>query len=219
MNYKGLISINVVSGENSIIVQRVSYGKDDVAEGVREYKSIYGVGGVGNKADWLAIGADAKVQFVTFIEKDGKEQRFVIDSDGDVKEGKAEPVVKKSKKKKDRDFAQLYAKADAAGVAAGEAALPSPMALSGGGGGEEKKHYYISEGACGFAWVKVRPANSAFGRWLKKYKGERKAYNGGIDIWCGHFGQSIDRKSAWADAFAGVLQEAGIKAYGDSRLD
>jgi hypothetical protein len=218
MNYKGLISINVLNGENSIIVKRAVYGSDETPEAGREYSSIYGVGGVGTKADWLAIGADAKVDFVTFIEKDGKEQHFRIDSGADVKTGKAEEVVKKSKKKKDRDFAQLYAKADAAGVAAGEAALPSPMALSGGGGGETKKHYYVSEGCCGFAWVKVA-ANTSFGRWLKKYKNERKAYNGGYDIWCSHFGQSVDRKSAWASAFAGVLNEAGIKAYGDSRLD
>jgi hypothetical protein len=218
MNSNELVSVNILTGEKSIIVKRVPYGKSDTSEHLREYRSIYG-GGVGNKADWLAIGAEAKVNFVTFIEKDGKNQDFYIDGGGEVKTGKAEAKVKVSKSK-DEAFAELYAKADAAGIAAGEAAIPTPMALSGGPGNQPPKHYYISEGACGFAWVKIRPANSPFGNWLKKYKGERVAYNGGIDIWCNHFNQSIARKEAWAEAFAKVLNDNGIEhAYADSRLD
>lgn len=73
---------------------------------------------------------------------------------------------------------------------------------------------------CGFAWIKVRPANSPFANWLKKNGHVRGvAYHGGVDIWVHEFGQSMQRKEAFAHAFAEVIYNAGIKAYAQSRID
>ncbi len=113
----------------------------------------------------------------------------------------------------------LYEKAKAAGMAAGVAAIPVPMAVSGGVPGEPAKLWVEPEGACGFAWVKIRPGNSPFANWLKKNDIASKAYGGWVDIWIGDFNQSIARKEACARAMAKVLSEGGINAYADSRLD
>lgn len=79
--------------------------------------------------------------------------------------------------------------------------------------------YYEEEGLCGFAWVKISPARGKFVNYLKKLGIGRRSYQGGYDIWISEFGQSYERKSAYADAFAKVLNENGIKAYAMSRLD
>lgn len=126
---------------------------------------------------------------------------------------------------KDAGFRELFAKAKAAGLAAGEAAVPAAMVVYESEGLSDKlaeggHAWYESEGACGFAWVKVRPGNSAFVRYLKKEGIVRgKAYSGGVDIWIREFDQSMERKAAAAGAMAKVLSEAGIRAYADSRMD
>ena len=114
------------------------------------------------------------------------------------------------------DFRALYEKAEAAGRAAAEAAVPTPMVVSEHTG----KSWYVGEGVCGFAWVKVRPGNSPFARWLRKTgKVRGAAYGGGVDIWISAYGQSMARKEAHARAMAKVLNEAGINGYADSRMD
>ena len=56
--------------------------------------------------------------------------------------------------------------------------------------------------------------------WLKKSGiGRLDSYYGGWTIWVGDFGQSYERKMAYAGAFAEVLQKHGIKAYANGRLD
>lgn len=118
------------------------------------------------------------------------------------------------------EYAALVAAAEAAGMAAGNAALPAPMIVTGTNGATGAvKHYYVSEGACGFAWIVVRPGTSSFAKWLVANGKARKHYAGGVCVWVGEFNQSVDRKSAYAYAYAGVLQAAGIKAFADSRLD
>ena len=75
---------------------------------------------------------------------------------------------------------------------------------------------------CGFAWVKITPATSSFARQLRKAGVvDHVAWNGGYDIWNpgGSGTQSMDIKEQGAVAYAGVLQEAGIKAYAQSRAD
>jgi hypothetical protein len=81
--------------------------------------------------------------------------------------------------------------------------------------------WFEPEGLCGFAWVKVTPGNSSFAKWLLKQKiVSGGAYGGGVDIWVSAFGQSYERKDAYAQAMAKVLvEELGIKAYAQSRLD
>jgi hypothetical protein len=91
-------------------------------------------------------------------------------------------------------------------------------------------------GACGFAWVTVRPATGPFINWCKKQaklaeaEGDRwrahkfgsKAWNGGWQFWDpGEWGgQSVDVKEAGAVAFRNVLAvELGLNVEVGSRLD
>jgi hypothetical protein len=127
---------------------------------------------------------------------------------------------------RDTEFEQLYNRAWAAGVAAATATRPATMVIGtpttpfGNEIDYAKQIFVETEGACGFAWVKIRPASSAFGRWLKRTKRVRgAAWNGGYDIWIHDYNQSLARKEAHADAMAKVLTEAGITAYGQGRMD
>lgn len=104
------------------------------------------------------------------------------------------------------------------GMAALNATCPTPMIVTGGAPGETPKSWYIEEGACGFAWVEFA-GNTAFGRWAKKAGVARPHYPKGLSVWVSEGGQSIDRKEAYARAFARVLNDAGIRAYAGSRLD
>lgn len=122
-------------------------------------------------------------------------------------------------------FQDLLQRAYQEGRKAGVACRPVPMVVGQAKSllsneiDYSKPVYHCDDGACGFAWVKVRPATTPFARWLKKNDYARPAYNGGLDIWVSEFGQSVDRKYAMAAAMAKVLSEAGITAYADSRLD
>jgi len=130
-------------------------------------------------------------------------------------------------RKMDRDqkFQTIWDEAKAAGIAAGEASVPTPMnvvqhsnPLDDGSSVEQVWH--VPDGACGFAWVNVRPGTSAFAKWLKKMDYARTdSYYGGVTIWISEHGQSVDRKSKHAAAMASVFTEAGFNAYASSRLD
>lgn len=120
----------------------------------------------------------------------------------------------KSKQPK-HNWETLYDKAHNAGMTAGESVTPNAMVVTNG-----VQNYYVSEGLCGFAWVVVTPGNSSFAIWAKKNRGARKEYSGGVCAkWVSEFNQSYERKVAYAQAFAAVLREAGIKAYAADRLD
>lgn len=127
---------------------------------------------------------------------------------------------------------KLYAAADAAGREAGAAAIPTPMvvgtpknmmaSLMGGDDGgfdPDEPTYFVSEGVCGFAWVRIRPANGSFARQMKKAGIGYRSYYGGWDISVRYGNQSLARKEAYARAFAKVLQDAGVDAFVDSRMD
>ena len=119
----------------------------------------------------------------------------------------------------------LYSKASEAGLAAGEAALPTPMVVVQRENPWDdtspiaKRYAPIMDGACGFAYVVVRPGNSAFARWLKANKRAYAGYYGGTEMGVSPFGQSLERKTAYARAFALVLTEAGLNASYNSRMD
>lgn len=140
-----------------------------------------------------------------------------------------------------------------AGVEAGERAIPRPMvvgtpkdmasSLMGGDGGgfdPEKPTYFISEGACGFAWINLRAKGTdgrKFLNWIQeKVKSDypagpaldqydertwretsvvnpprKDSYYGGVSVWVGGFGQSIARKEAFAREFARVINESAIE--------
>ncbi len=88
-------------------------------------------------------------------------------------------------------------------------------------------HSYKPFPICGFAWVNFKPATTRFVRWLKKQGIADKAYQGGANMWVSKFGQSYDRKLAYAHAFAKIIQEElvetghepALKVYGAGRLD
>lgn len=116
------------------------------------------------------------------------------------------------------DCKALYAKADAAGKAAADACNPEPMYVQRSDG-----YVYpaIASGVCGFAWVNIKPGTSTFARYIKMsvQGGRADSYYGGVSLWVSGYGQSYEKKSAYAAGFAQVLNEAGIKAYAMGRLD
>ena len=122
--------------------------------------------------------------------------------------------------------ATIYADAHAQGVKAGNACNPTPMIVGtpttplGNDIDYEKDVHYVSDGPCGFAWVNIKPARGKFVKFLKDNNiGRKDSYYGGYTIWVSGFGQSLDRKTAYAQAFAGVLKENGLTAYSMSRMD
>ena len=123
-----------------------------------------------------------------------------------------------------KDFEALYSKAAEAGFAAAKATVPPVMVVRDadlfGNPIPGGARYEVPSGPCGFAWVTLRPANSAFANWLKKNGlGKKDSYAGGLKIWVSEFGQSMVKKEAYASAFAEVLRDAGLRAYSDSRMD
>lgn len=125
---------------------------------------------------------------------------------------------------KEAECRELYASADAAGKAAADACVPTPMVvveranLFDDNSPVVKSYAPVMDGACGFAWVIVKPGTSSFARYLKKIGYTRDSYYGGINVWVRGYGQSYERKRAYAAAFAGVLRDAGINAYAMSRM-
>lgn len=118
----------------------------------------------------------------------------------------------------DREFKNLYEKADKAGQLAASNQVPEPMVVL---DGNARVFEVVSDGVCGFAWVNMKPGNSKFANWLKKNKLARSdEYYGGVTIWVSDYNQSMERKSAYAGGFASVLIEAGYtKTYAMSRMD
>ena len=130
--------------------------------------------------------------------------------------GKKKPLTK-------RECARIYREAYEAGLNAGKDA-DTPKFIVGDAIGlsneiDFSKKTYVLDGLCGFAWVTVSPARGAFVNWLKALGIGSKGYYGGYEIWVREFGQSVDRKSAFAGAFAEVLRKYDISAYSGSRLD
>jgi hypothetical protein len=81
------------------------------------------------------------------------------------------------------------------------------------------REYFINDGVCGFASVTVKPANSKFAKFLVASGLGRKSFSGGVSMSIRDFNQSLQKKEAYAHAFASVLNDYGIKAYAESRMD
>lgn len=125
----------------------------------------------------------------------------------------------------DAGFAMLFANAHTAGMAAGEAAMPptmvlrahsNPLVLSPVG-----PAYVVPDGPCGFATVKIRPANCAAAKFAAKHldRWRRDSFAGGMVTSVSFFNQSMVRKEAYARAFAETLTAAGLTASSDSQMD
>lgn len=127
--------------------------------------------------------------------------------------------------KKEILYEDIFFAANKAGLKAAEEAVPTPMIVSQhenplDDNSPVKKQWYVGEGACGFAWVVVKPGTHSFAKWLTKTARGRNNYYGGIAIWCPLQTQSIARKEAWANAFVSAIKEImPITVYADSRLD
>jgi len=113
------------------------------------------------------------------------------------------------------EFEALTAAAHAAGIKAGRECRPIPMIVCDSTG---EPIECVDDGACGFAWVAFA-GNTAWGRWAKKQGIAGSHYPSGLCVWVSEFGQSVDRKEAFANAYAQVLRNAGIEAHAGSRLD
>lgn len=112
-------------------------------------------------------------------------------------------------------FSNIIAEAQRLGHEAGLAAAPNPMTVTDG-----VQEWHVPDGVCGFAWVIIRPGNSAFANFLKKQKiAQPDSYYGGVNIWISDHGQSLERKTAHARAMAAFLTEKGFRATAMSRID
>jgi hypothetical protein len=132
-------------------------------------------------------------------------------------------VTEKKKALTKNQCHNIYVEAYEAGLLAGKDA-DTPKFIVGDAIGlsdeiDYSKKTYILDGLCGFAWVNISPARGAFVNYLKSREVGSKSYYGGYEIWVREFGQSVDRKSAFARAFADVLNKYGINATVGSRLD
>lgn len=128
--------------------------------------------------------------------------------------------------KQDKINEAIYCKARMAGLEAARACRPVPMVVQQHANmlddkSPVEKQWFVSGGVCGFAWVVVSPGTCSFARWARKNIGAHLDYYGGVGISAGdrEFGQSMQIKEAYAEAFARVLQENGIRAYMNSRMD
>lgn len=116
-------------------------------------------------------------------------------------------------------FSQALHEADIAGTAAAAKCNVQMLTIK----GYESDPFPI----CGFAWVNFKPATTRFVRFMKKNGLVSKAYEGGANLWVSKFGQSYDKKLAYARAFADSIQqtvvlsglEPSLKVYGSGRLD
>ena len=142
-----------------------------------------------------------------------------------VEELKNRGAIQKGNAVEVKDWRSIYDAAHKAGMEAGNKCVPEPMIVQQhvnmmDDNSPVAKQWVVDSGVCGFAWINVKPGNCAFANWCRKNNlGRTDSYYGGLTIWVGEFGQSYERKQQYADAFAKVLRENGIKAYSDGRLD
>ena len=95
----------------------------------------------------------------------------------------------------------------------------TPTELMGNDINWDKTTYFVESGVCGFAGVVIKPARGKFVSYLKKLGKGHKHYYGGYYVSVREFNQSLTRKEAYAEAFAKVLGEEGMRCYVDSRMD
>ena len=125
------------------------------------------------------------------------------------------------------NYKKILAEAHEAGMAAGSAKVATPMTLVESDLFDNPigKTYYVPEGPCGFAWVVTHEhGNGKFVKYLKSISdgltvGSKYYYGGYYVKWVREFGQSIEKKEVYADDYAAVLKDHGIKAYSGSGLD
>ena len=124
-----------------------------------------------------------------------------------------------------REAMELFDKAHHAGLRAGHESTPAPMVVGspstplGSDIDPSKPTYFVEGGVCGFAGVVIKPARGKFVSYLKSLGMGHKHYYGGYYVPVRAFGQSLARKEAYAEAYAKILSEEGMRCYVDSRMD
>ena len=119
---------------------------------------------------------------------------------------------------------ELFQAAHNAGNVAVQAATIAPMIVQQranplNDNSEVQRQWLVNDGVCGFASVIVKPANCKFAKYLQAQGLGRKHYYGGLSMSVRDFNQSLQKKEAYAYAFAKVLEQNGVKAYVESRMD
>ena len=129
------------------------------------------------------------------------------------------------------EYDQLLEFAHYQGKKAGDAYQPVPMIVGQAKGilSDEidytKPTEYIADGVCGFAWVRTyEHGNGTFVNYLKAKGFAQKCYVGG-GYYVKHanasglYGQGMQKKEAYCRAYAAALEEFGLNAQVESRLD
>lgn len=148
---------------------------------------------------------------------DGEDITEDMISYGAVSRGGSKPVDKSK-------FEKIIQEACKRAYEAGQNCIPTPMVVTQPSNPLDDNSppintYNVPDGPCGFASVHFK-GNTSFGRWAKKEGIAKKdSYRGGLYIWVHEFGQSYERKRAYASEYVKVLKENGIDAYSESRLD
>lgn len=143
--------------------------------------------------------------------------------------------VKKSNSVKDNEAVKIHQEAFDAGIAAMNKAEVVPMVVQehvnmADDNSPVAKQWIVEGGVCGFAWVQFKAnttPNRKFLAGLKKagLAGDKatakwgKSYQGGYQYWVSVGGQSMQKKEAFARAFAEILQKHGLTVYAGSRMD
>lgn len=125
-------------------------------------------------------------------------------------QGVAPPIVS-SALDGDERWAAIHVLAAEAGQRAAKATTPTPMKIVDGP--------LIMDGACGYAWVRVKDARRGFARWAIANGQAYRHYQSGAQIFAASSTQSVDRAIAYANAYAAVLRHNGIDSTVESRLD
>ena len=115
----------------------------------------------------------------------------------------ATPNALTSRTSQHRWTADLH-EAHLAGLAAAEALTPEPMTVVG-----RDRTFFVEGGVCGFARVEVRPRTSAWAKWLRLNGWRSSDYFKCVALNISDFGQSMQRKEAYAAAFARHLTACG----------
>lgn len=137
---------------------------------------------------------------------------------------------KEERVSRENRFGQIIGAALARAHNDGEAHSPTPMIVEQhqdmlDDSSPVKKSWFVEQGVCGFVWVNLKPATSSFCRFLqKKAPGwKRDSYYGGLTYWVFQFGQSYEKKVAFARELAKALnehqEETKTHAVSMNRLD
>jgi hypothetical protein len=117
-------------------------------------------------------------------------------------------------KRRRQRFEALYRRAHAAGMAAAERALPYRIVVDADRGNP------VESDAIGFAWVRVSPGNRGFGRWLLDNRLGHTGHPHGVEVRPPRLAMTaLAPQAAYCAAFAAVLEEEGISAHAEERLD